>query len=83
MEHEVEQVLDERARYSKRQHLVRWKGFDSSFDSWEPLENLRNVQRALSRFRASHRQKNMPTVFTGRGNVRRQPVKSNRATLRP
>ena len=39
-EWEVEQILDMRTRRSGKQYLIRWKGYSSAHDSWEPWENI-------------------------------------------
>lgn len=36
----VEKILDDKILGKKRQYLVRWEGFDSNDDSWEPADNL-------------------------------------------
>ena len=36
----VESILDHRARGRGRQYLVRWLGYDSTHDSWEPSRNI-------------------------------------------
>ena len=54
---EVETILDSRYRGRGngrvRQFLVRWKGYDSSHDSWEPEEFLATCPDKLSAFLAS------------------------------
>ena len=37
---EVDKILDKRASRGKTEYLVRWKGYDSNDDTWEPTENL-------------------------------------------
>ena len=37
---EVEDILEKRLTRGRVDYLVRWKGFDSSADSWEPRANL-------------------------------------------
>ena len=37
---EVEQIIDSKFIKGKSFYLLRWKGYDSSNDTWEPAENL-------------------------------------------
>ena len=41
---EVEAVLEKRLAHGRVEYLVRWKGCDSSADSWQPRANLRSEQ---------------------------------------
>jgi hypothetical protein len=37
----VDQILDHRGEHrSQREYLVKWKGFDSSMNTWEPVKNF-------------------------------------------
>ena len=38
--YEVENIIDERSSGKASEYLIRWKGFDPRFNSWEPKENI-------------------------------------------
>jgi hypothetical protein len=40
--YEVEDIIDDRVLSQKRQFLVRWKGFDESFDTWQNTDECSN-----------------------------------------
>nr|CAB3229587.1 chromodomain Y-like protein 2 [Phallusia mammillata] len=46
---EVEKVLGKRKR-GRVQYLVRWKGFSSEHDSWEPVSNLTGCRELIQEF---------------------------------
>ena len=46
----MEAVLQERVVRGKKQYLVRWKGYNSFDDTWEPEENLLNAKDAVAKF---------------------------------
>ena len=52
-EWEVEQILDERKQGQTQQYLIRWKGYSSAYDSWEPITGI-NAPDLISAF---HKQK--------------------------
>jgi hypothetical protein len=57
-EFEVEEIVDKRIRRTRRnqvaEYLVKWRGYPTSDNTWEPLSNLGNATEALSEFE-SHR----------------------------
>ena len=54
-EWEVEEVRDTRKIDGKRHYLVKWTGWPSEYDSWEPEEHLENAPEAVARFKRRHR----------------------------
>ena len=49
-EYEVESILDSRRYRRKLQFLVKWKGYTSEHNSWEPEDNLKNAQSQIKKF---------------------------------
>ena len=45
--YEAEEVLAERINGSRREFLVRWKGYSKDEDSWEPASNFKNKNPAV------------------------------------
>ena len=53
-EYEVEAIIAHRqtGRHGRgaREYLVRWKGYDASEDTWEPVGNLGNAQEIIAEY---------------------------------
>ena len=52
-EYEVEQILDMQRINNQPFYLIKWKGYDTSENTWEPIENLTNCQLLIQTY---HRQ---------------------------
>jgi chromobox protein 5 len=56
LEYELEMVLSHRERRvanrrtPKREYLVKWKGYSTAHDSWEPESHLVNAQEAVQAY---------------------------------
>jgi Chromo (CHRromatin Organisation MOdifier) domain len=49
------QIVPGRGRQkASRKYLVSWKGYDGSFDKWEPEENLANAKKKIADFHKRH-----------------------------
>lgn len=49
-EHEVEEILDSKLVRGKLKYLIKWKGWDRSWNLWVPLANVSNAKRAVAAF---------------------------------
>lgn len=49
-EFEVEAILDKRQENGQLYYLVKWKNFDSSANSWEPINNLIHCRDIIKEF---------------------------------
>jgi len=49
-EYEVEEILDRQERRGKTKYLVKWKGYTAEKNTWEGLENLKNVMEKIEEF---------------------------------
>ena len=71
-EFEVEQILDmkQMGRGHKTHYLVKWKGYPTSDNSWEPEKNL-NANELIAEFKRSFRPKKTKAkkVFIRAGRV--------------
>jgi len=56
-EWEVEEVKGAARLDGKRHYLVKWAGWPSEYNSWEPEEHLANAKRLVSRFETADRKK--------------------------
>ena len=41
-EYKVEKVIDDRIRKGKQEFLVKWEGYDSDENTWEPYNNIKD-----------------------------------------
>ena len=57
-EYEVEAVLRHRGRPSRCTFLIRWKGYSTAEDTWEPERNLGNTQPLIMEYKIAQ-----PTEF--------------------
>ena len=53
-EFEVEAILDSRVHRGRVQYLVKWKGYDNSENSWEPVRNVINAKGLVNMFHTQH-----------------------------
>ena len=57
LEYEVAEILDSRRRRGVVKYLVRWEGYGSEDDTWEPVEMLEGSRELLDEFHAKYPQK--------------------------
>jgi len=68
--YEVEAVVDKKQERSGRKkervlYLVKWAGFDSSLNTWEPQDNLRDSHAAIEKFEMAQRGEHCSVVADG------------------
>jgi hypothetical protein len=55
-EYEVEAILTHRRyRSGRTRYLVKWKGYGSNDNSWEPESNLKNATAVLRQYKKRHK----------------------------
>ena len=55
-EYEIESIIDSRVDDGNRLYRVRWKGYDETQDTWEPLGHFKKV----SLIRDFHKKNKLP-----------------------
>lgn len=51
-EWEVEKIVDSRTRDGVKEYLVKWAGWSSSYNQWEPEEHLEGAPEAVAAYHA-------------------------------
>ena len=54
-EWEVEAIVGHRKKFGKMTYQVKWKGYPTSDNSWEPESHLRNAPQLLKAYKETHR----------------------------
>ncbi|OSG36237.1 hypothetical protein R555_24470, partial [Salmonella enterica subsp. enterica serovar Give] len=49
-EYEVESILDKKTLRGQDYFLVKWKGYPTSDNTWEPKRNLKNASKLILEF---------------------------------
>ena len=57
--YEVEEILNRQERRGKMKYLMKWKGYTMEENTWEGLENLKNVREKIEEFEKERFEKEM------------------------
>jgi len=78
-EYTVEKIVDEKTTTKGKEYLVKWVGYASNRNTWEPKENLTHCDQALQEFKASQKDGTAPPNKKQKSpskNVKSSPQKS-------
>ena len=53
-EYEIEKILNKKKFRGKDQYVVWWKGYTAEEDTWEPRENLGNIEELVKEFKKEY-----------------------------
>lgn len=48
--YEVEKILDKRINGDTIEYFIKWKNYSKNESTWEPLMNLKNVEKMIYEF---------------------------------
>ena len=68
--YEVERLLADRSQRGRKEYLVRWKGFSSADDTWEPVEHLvrtRALRNLVQRYDRAKQRERRPVPSSAQG----------------
>jgi len=66
-EYEVEKVLKTRGSDAKKEYYIRWRGYSSAADTWEPPENLTGAADLIEEFEVQQQAKKRKVADGGGG----------------
>ena len=53
--YEVEAILNHRRIQNRFQYLIKWQGYPSSENTWEPEQHLTNANQVLNSYKKQHK----------------------------
>jgi hypothetical protein len=56
-EFEVEKVIAKKTKNGKLYYLIKWEGYSSAENTWEPIENLTNIGELIKDFELEEEEK--------------------------
>ena len=62
----VEKVIDKRIRQGKVEYLLKWRGYASDDNTWEPKDNLQ-CSELVEAYEKSHQKPKVPSGSKGKG----------------
>ena len=60
VEYEVEKILDSRRRRNRLEYLIKWKGYPTEENTWEPTVNVSHADDLIAEFHEAHPERPAP-----------------------